>query len=145
MTRSSSAFSLLEAMLAVAIVAILAAIALPSYANHVRRSRILDAVAQLADARARMEQYFLDERTYVDAAGACGVPPAAATSAAAGSVTCAATATTFTYTAAGLAAKGMADFVYTIDEAGARATVSVPRGWVRTGDCWTVRSDGSCI
>ena len=31
------------------------------------------------------------------------------------------------------------------DEAGAQATVSVPSGWQRTADCWTLRADGSCV
>ena len=57
-------FTLLETMVVVTIVATLASIALPSYAGYVRRSRILEAVARLSDARARMEEYYLDQRTY---------------------------------------------------------------------------------
>ena len=52
---------------------------------------------------------------------------------------------TFTYTATGQGARGMSAFVYSIDEAGAKATVSVPSGWQRTADCWTIRADGSCV
>ena len=137
-------FTLVEVMLVTAIVAILSAIALPSYADYVRRSRILEAVARLSDARARMEEYFLDQRTYVDAAGRCGAAPATQAPADAFAVSCAATATTYTYTASGLAAKGMAAFAYSIDQAGTKATVSLPAGWLRTADCWTIRADGSC-
>ena len=116
-------------------------IALPSYAAYVTRSRVLDAVTRLADARARMDDYFQDQRTYVDDAGHCGVTaPAAATDYFV--VACEATTTAFTYTATGLAAKGMASFVYSIDQAGNKATVSVPPGWSRTADCWTIRQDG---
>ena len=43
-------FTLLEMMIVVAIVAMLAAIALPSYAGYVKRSRILEAVTRLSDA-----------------------------------------------------------------------------------------------
>ena len=43
-------FTLLEVMIVVAIVATLAAIALPSYATYVKRSRILDAVTRSAAA-----------------------------------------------------------------------------------------------
>jgi type IV pilus assembly protein PilE len=39
----------------------------------------------------------------------------------------------------------MASFVYTIDHAGTRATVSLPAGWSRTDDCWTIRADGLCV
>src|SRR5581483_7889430 len=68
-------FTLLEALVVVALLAILAAIALPSYSAYVKRSRILEAVARLSDARARMEQYFFDQRAYVDAGGGCGALP----------------------------------------------------------------------
>jgi hypothetical protein len=60
-------------------------------------------------------------------------------------LSCAATTRAYTYTATGVADKGMASFVYTIDESGARTTVSVPGGWIRTADCWTFRPDGSCV
>jgi type IV pilus assembly protein PilE len=137
-------FTLLEMMVVVAIVATLAAIALPSYAAYVKRSRILDAVTRLSDARARMDDYFLDQRTYVDASGHCGIAPVT-TATDSFIVQCEATPTTFTVTASGVAAKGMSAFVYTIDQAGSRATVSVPNGWSRTADCWTIRQDGFCV
>lgn len=144
MPRSAGGFTLLEMMIVVAIVAILAAIALPSYTAYVQRTRILDAVTRLSDARSRMEDYFLDERVYVDASGHCGfLPSASATDAFI--VQCEATATTFTVTATGVAAKGMTDFVYAIDQSGARTTLAVPRGWSRSADCWTIRQDGFCV
>lgn len=135
---------MLETMIVVAIIAILAAVALPSYAGYVKRAHVLEAVARLSDARARMEEYFQDERSYVDATARCGAVPPAAAAADAFALSCTATATTFTYTATGLAAKGMDAFVFTIDQSGARATVSVPPDWSRTPDCWTIRADGSC-
>jgi len=138
-------FTLIEAMIVTAIIAILAAVAVPSYATYVRRSHILEAVARLADARARMEEFFQDERTYVDAGGSCGAAPNAPAPSDAFVITCSATAATFTYTATGRAALGMSAFVYSIDEGGARATASVPSGWRRTADCWTIRADGSCV
>jgi type IV pilus assembly protein PilE len=144
MPRTVGGFTLLEMMIVVAIVAILAAIALPSYAAYVQRSRILDAVTRLSDARSRMEDYFLDERVYVDASGRCGfLPSTSATDAFI--VQCEATATTFSVTATGVAAKGMTDFVYAIDQSGAKSTRAVPRGWSRSADCWTIRQDGFCV
>ena len=137
-------FTLLETMIVVAIIATLAAIALPSYGAYIKRSRILDAVTRLADARARMDDFFLDQRTYVDDGGRCG---AAGTSGPTDffSVNCDATATTFMLTATGIAAKGMGAFVYAIDHSGARTTLSLPAGWARTADCWTIRQDGLCV
>ena len=141
--QAARAFTLIETMIVVAIVATLATIALPSYADYVRRGRLLEAVARLADARTRMEAYFLDERSYVDAGGACGAPPAGAT-ADAFTLACAATATTFVYSATGRGDKGMASFAYAIDHTGAQSTVTLPPGWVKTADCWTIRADGLC-
>ena len=137
-------FTLLETMVVVAIVATLATLALPSYASYVKRSRILEAVARLSDARMRMEGYFLDERTYVNGARECGAAPPAAGGADAFAVTCTATATTFTYTATGLPARGMNGFVYTIDQSGTKATPAAPAGWPTSTDCWTIRADGLC-
>ena len=145
MTRAASpGFTLLETMVVVAIVAVLAAIAVPSYAGSVKRSHILEAVARLSDGRARMEDYFQDERTYSDGTGGCGAAPPAIGSADAFTLSCTATATTYTYTATGSAAKAMSGFVFTVDQTGARSTVSVPPGWLRTADCWTIRADGLC-
>ena len=131
-------------MIVVAIVAILAAIALPSYAAYVKRSRILDAVTRLSDARSRMEDYFLDERVYVDASGRCGV---AAVSERDRRVHRPVRSHRDDVQRHGnrVAAKGMTDFVYAIDQSGAKTTLAVPRGWSRTADCWTIRQDGFCV
>ena len=146
MNRSrAAAFTLLETMLVVAILATLAGIALPSYATYVQRSRILEGVARLSDARARMEEFFLDQRSYVDSGGRCGAPPSAATSADAFALSCDATPTAFIYRAAGTRAKGMDAFLYAIDQSGAKSTVALPPGWSRTADCWTIRADGLCV
>jgi len=142
--RIGSGFTLIEAMIVVAIVALLAAIAVPGYASYVQRSRILEAVSRLADARARMEDYFQDARSYVDASGTCGVAPPGATSGDAFDLSCSATSSTFVYMASGRADHGMASFTYAVDETGAQTTVSLPAGWSRRTDCWTIRADGLC-
>ena len=49
-------FTLLELMIAVAIVAILAAIALPSYSDYIKRAKLVEAQNALADFRVKMEQ-----------------------------------------------------------------------------------------
>lgn len=140
----AAGFTLIELMMTVAIAAILAAVAIPMYRDYVIRSRIIDATSRLSDFRVRMEQYFMDNRTY--AAGAsCGVPNPAARDDAAFTITCAgASATAYTATATGKESKGMKDFAYTIVASGAKATTSVPTGWTAATGCWTTRKDGSC-
>jgi type IV pilus assembly protein PilE len=144
--RPPMGFTVAELLVAVAIVGVLAAIAVPQYGSYIMRSRILDAFAKLSDYRTRMEQYFLDRRSYLDDTGACGVVPlATADPADSFEVVCSATTRSFVYTATGIDAKGMARFVYTIDETGLRGTVSLPSGWTRNAACWTIRADGSCV
>ncbi len=63
---SVAGFTLIEVMITVAVVAILAAVALPQYFDYVTRSRLVEAKTSLVDMRTRLEQYFLDNRTYPD-------------------------------------------------------------------------------
>jgi type IV pilus assembly protein PilE len=51
-------------MIAVAIVGILVAIAVPSYQEHLRKGRRADAQAFLTQVAQRQQQYLLDARTY---------------------------------------------------------------------------------
>ena len=142
--RRPLGFTIAEVLIAVALIGVLATIAVPQYGIYVKRSRILDAFAKLSDYRTRMEQYFLDHRSYVDDGGLCGVRPATVTAGDSFEVACTGSTRAFVYTATGVATKGMERFVYTIDETGLRATLSLPNGWLRTADCWTIRADGSC-
>lgn len=143
-------FTLLELMVTVAIVAILAAIALPSYFDYITRSRIVEATSKLSDLRTQMEKYFMDNRTYL-AAGTCGIEGDANIKAITNynadpkrnfDVSCAAvTATTYTLQADGRGP--MAGFQYTIDDANAKASTG-PAGWTAAPTCWLLRRDGSC-
>ena len=51
-------FSLIELMIVVAVVGILSTIAYPSYQNHIRKSRRVDAKNALLDYASRQERYF---------------------------------------------------------------------------------------
>jgi len=138
-------FTTLEILVAVALVGVLATLALPSFATYVARARLIDAATRLADQRAKMEQYFLDRRSYVDAGGSCGAVPPAVAPADPFDVTCSATASTYRIVATGRAAGGMSGFALAVDESGQRTTLAVPVGWTRTADCWTTRPDGTCL
>jgi type IV pilus assembly protein PilE len=78
-------FTLIELMITVAIVAILAAIAIPSYQNQIRKSRRTSAKTALLDLSGREEKYYATNNNYpaslssvgystVDATGALQVP-----------------------------------------------------------------------
>ena len=57
-------FSLIELMIAMAIIAILAAIAIPSYRDYVIRSHRRAAQASMVDIVSRQQQYFVANREY---------------------------------------------------------------------------------
>jgi type IV pilus assembly protein PilE len=133
-------------MIVVAIAAILASIVLPMYRTYVQRGRIIDATSKLSDFRVRMEQYYMDNRTY-DNAGACGVPDPADTNDAAFTIACSgSSATAYTVKASGKSSKGMNGFTYEINQAGAKKTSAVPTGsgWTANNTCWVTQKDGSC-
>lgn len=63
-------FSLLELMIALAIIAILAAIGYPSYQDHLRKGRRAAAQAFVLETASRQQQYLLDARAYAVGADA---------------------------------------------------------------------------
>ena len=125
-------FTLIELMVVIAIISILAAVALPSYQDYVKRGKIPEATAALASTRVQLEQYFQDSPTHVYTGFTC---PANTKNF---SITCAITATSYVITATGNG------FTYTINEANSKATTAVPSGWTANSGCWVIRKDGSC-
>ena len=140
-------FTLIEVMIVVAIVAVLAAIALPSYTDYIRRGKIIDATSKLSDARVHLEQWFQDRRTYV---GGCDVGTGVVRTVAGPDdyfvLSCPTlTATQYTVAANGIVGKGMDNFgPYTIDQSNAKASTITEAGWTSNPACWATRKDGTC-
>jgi len=72
--RGRSGFTLLELMIVVAIVTILAAIAYPSYQEHLKKGRRAAAQSYLMDLAQRQQQYLLDARAYAPDAATLSAP-----------------------------------------------------------------------
>ena len=136
--QATHGFTLIELMIAVAIVAILAAVAVPQYSQYVTRGRIPDATSALGVKQVQIEQFFLDNRTY---AGAPGCASDTTTSKYFTFACTSATATGFTLTATGKSS--MTGFTYTVNQAGAKTTTA-PTGWTGSATCWVTKKDGTC-
>jgi len=149
--RHGEGFSLIELMIAVAVVAILTAVALPAYNDYVLRGKLIEAHATLADLRVKMEQWFQDNRTYVNG-GACGVAmPGPAQGVKYFTYTCAApSSTTYTITATGQSSQGLTGIAYTVNESNTKATTVTAgstmanAGYTSNANCWVTRKGASC-
>lgn len=152
--KQQQGFSLIELMIAVVIISILTAIAVPSYQDYVMRSRVPEATSGMADIRVRMEQFFQDNRSYPT--GGCVVAPSAPSATQLGvpagssfDFACAATANTFSVTATGK--NSMSGFSYTLDQQNNRTTtfsgIAASKGWTSASpnNCWVTRKGGKCI
>lgn len=74
MKNAHAGFTLIELMITVALVAILAAVALPSYQEHIRKSRRAEAQAFLLAVAAREQQFLVDTRSFSASLASIGVP-----------------------------------------------------------------------
>ena len=142
----SPGFTLIELMITVAIVAILASVAIPSYRNYSMRGKVPDATAGLAAKRVKMEQFFQDARTYAGATAGADDPNSSkyfdfSTKDAGNADT--RTATGYTLFARG---KGtMAGFTYQVDQSNARSSsVTGVKDWTGSGTCWVTKQGGQC-
>ena len=149
--RLARGFTLIEVMIVVAIVAILAAVAIPSYRDYILRGQLVDGTTLLASFRANMERYYQDNRRYT-AVSATIVPPCDPTVAVAlrtqGNFVVSCTATDgppqrFLITATG--SGSVLNFNYTVTESDVRATPSVgAAGWNTSPTCWITKKGQSC-
>ena len=136
-TRAAG-FTLIELMIAVAIVGILTMVALPAYKDYVKRGKLTEAFNQLSACSVTFGQYYQDNRTYTGTSAP----------------TCASTQN-FTYTVSGpsstsysLVATGstttVTGFTFTLTDQGVRATTAAPTGWPTSTTCWVSSRSGSC-
>ena len=68
-------FTLIELMIVVAIIGILAAVAYPSYQDHIRKGNRSAAQAFMMDVAQRQQSYLLNNRSYATSLAALGALP----------------------------------------------------------------------
>ena len=159
--RCARGFTLIELMITVAVIAVLSAIALPSYTDYVTRSKLAEAYAHLADLRVKMEQSYLDNRRYSTNAGGgtCGVP-GGNTPTAQGTkyfdFTCASSSPNaagdqeYVLTASGKASESLSGIAFTINHGNTKATTvtaSTPmadKGYASNAACWVRKKPSTC-
>jgi len=159
--RSASGFTLIELMITVAVIAVLSAIALPSYTDYVTRSKFAEAYAHLADLRVKMEQSYLDSRRYsTDAAGGTCIIPGGNAPTAQGAryfdFVCASSNPNATgdqeyvLTARGKASEQLDGIAFTVNHGNTKTTVvtaSTPmagKGYADNGACWVRKKPSVC-
>lgn len=146
-TRLSSrqgGFTLIELVVTMAIVAILTALAYPSYRNYVLRGQLVDATNGLSALRANMERYFQDNRTY-QSTGTFVSPCLAASTVGSFALSCSAGPTATTYTLQAVGSGSTAGFVFTIDQNGNQATtITGVNGWHSCTSAWITKAGQTC-
>lgn len=136
-------FTLVELMIVVAMIAIMVALAMPSYESHVRKARRIDARNALLDLALRQEKHFSIHNRYSTAAADLGYPalPHAVThSGSASFYTLTLTGDGRSYSAkatpTGPQARDTQCYAYTIAQSGLRGNLDAANASLASGPCW---------
>ncbi len=138
--KTNRGFTLIELMIAVAIIGILSSIALPSYTAYVLRAKVPAGLDALSAYQARMEQTFQDTGSYTKSATECAqtIPTEVANY----TLKCEPGDAGQSFVATVTGTGQLVGYSYSVDSAGVRLTVQHPGG-VPTANCWSIRG-GTC-
>ncbi len=140
----SKGFSLIELMIALAAAAIIAAIAVPAYQDHMLRARIPDATSTLSALAMRLEQHYQDHREYGTTKDGCAV---AMPSHQFFTFQCVAenSGQSFLLKASGQGKGQISEFTFTLDQNGNAKTTRLPETWGKApATCWITKRNATC-
>lgn len=143
--RPQKGFTLIEIMIVVAIIGILAGVAYPSYTDYVRKGQAQEAFSQLSVFRAKMEQYYQDNRNYGSSGTTCANDASASswnafTATDHYSFVCATSNSGQNYTVTATGSGASLGNVYTINQNGDRTTTQFKGTTVApAAQCWLTR------
>ena len=132
LARGKRASGAVELTIAAAVIGILGTFALPSYADSVRRNRILEALVELSSFGQRMEQIYHDTGRYGAESCAAAVPKHPHFT-----FDCTLANGGQGFSASAVGKSKMAGYAYSIDESGRHATNLHPRS-VAMMSCWSI-------
>jgi type IV pilus assembly protein PilE len=155
--QRQAGFTLIELMITMVVLAILAAIAIPSYTDYITRGKLPEATTALQAQKTKMEQYFQDNRNYPNAVtpcttGAPGVGQIQVPQLQYFTMGCTTTNTAYTITATGNTGGSLEGITYSIDQTNNRQTQIVSgspinkKGGYAPGivNCWVSRKPNLC-
>lgn len=141
--HGAGGFTLIEVMITVAIVAILAAVALPSYRDYILRGQLVDGTNGLAALRADMERFYQDNRSYLKTGSF--VPPCSKTNVAGYFMLSCSASDSTSYTLQAVGSGPTSGFTFTVNQLGVQATtITGVSGWSGCSTAWVTRRGQTC-
>lgn len=141
--KKPSGFTLIEILIAIAIVSLIVSLGYPSYEHHVKRAKITEATTVLSELHLLSTQQFQDDRTYIKADNSCVVN---APNTDYFTFHCTATTDTYAWIAKNKANSGLGnqnDYAFSIDHLGNKSTQRFSGNTVSQA-CWILKKSTTC-
>ena len=76
MNTKQRGFTIIELMIAIAIIGVLAAIAIPAYQDYIKRARVSEGLVLAAQAKLAVTEYYMSNNNFPTSNAMCGLNPA---------------------------------------------------------------------